>query len=131
MIIDGAHDDLAVNALAAAIASDPRLIGVPHHFVIGMSSGHDPAPFLATLSTLSTSITATRAQHPRAEPTGAIAGGDRTIVCIDDVAAAIEHARGLARVDGGVVIVTGSLFVVGEARGLFTSMPRDNARPAY
>ncbi|HEY1098779.1 MAG TPA: Mur ligase family protein [Myxococcota bacterium] len=127
VILDGAHDDLAAHALVAALDADARLVGRARHVVVGMSSGHDPAPFLATLHGASpTSIIATRAQHPRALPTSSI-GTDG----IDDVAAALDEAQRRARGDGGVVVVTGSLFVVGEARGLFRRMPRDTARPAY
>ena len=137
VVLDGAHDDLAACALAAAVQADPRVTGRPLHLVVGMSSGHDPAPFLQTLSSSSsswTSLVATRAAHPRALPAADIANAAvhfGVVDVVEDVAAAIDVAVARAGADGGVVVVTGSLFVVGEARGLFMSMPRDAARPAY
>ena len=133
IVLDGAHDDLAAHALVAALKDDPRTAGKALHLVVGMSSGHDPAPFLQTAQAVSwASMVATQAQHPRALPAAVVAAaaGDSAEV-VDSVQGAIDVAVARAVADGGVVVVTGSLFVVGEARGLFTSMPRDAARPLY
>ncbi|MDP2344915.1 MAG: folylpolyglutamate synthase/dihydrofolate synthase family protein [Deltaproteobacteria bacterium] len=130
VILDGAHNAESARALRLALDSDERLKGLARHFVIGMSGGHDVAAFVDALVPGSASIVATRAQQPRALPAADIAHAASRHAIVDvveDVAAAVEIAQGR----GGVVVVTGSLFVVGEARGLFVAMPRDPARPAY
>jgi folylpolyglutamate synthase/dihydropteroate synthase len=50
---------------------------------------------------------------------------------IVDVGEAVAVAVRRARADGGAVVVTGSLFVVGEARAVFITMPKDPVRPAW
>jgi dihydrofolate synthase/folylpolyglutamate synthase len=129
VILDGAHNAESARALALALDDDADLTGLSRHFVIGMSGGHDIAAFVDALGPFA-SVVATRAQQPRAVAAASIAhvACRRAVVdVVEDVGAAVE----LARRRGGVVVVTGSLFVVGEARALFHPMPRDPARPAY
>jgi folylpolyglutamate synthase/dihydropteroate synthase len=63
-------------------------------------------------------VLATQAENPRsATPAEIVQAGVRTgalIECLPTVAAAMERARKLAE-PGAVVVVTGSIFVVGEA----------------
>jgi dihydrofolate synthase/folylpolyglutamate synthase len=133
VVVDGAHNVDAAAALAAALAADAR-VGTCH-FVIGMSRGHDVATFLAPLLPRAASVVATRARQPRAVPALDVARvGARFVSAvdvIDDVDAAVGVACARARRDGGAVVVTGSLFVAGEARAAFLPMPRDPARPAW
>jgi dihydrofolate synthase/folylpolyglutamate synthase len=132
VIVDGAHNVDAARALAATIAADGR-IG-RRHFVVGMSQGHDVATFAAAALAGATSVVATRAHQPRALPARHVArAASRVSVVdvVDDVGAAVDLACARARADGGAVIVTGSLFVAGEARARFIGMPRDPSRPAW
>ncbi len=136
VIIDGAHDGIAAEALALTLRDDERLQGRPLHLVVGMSSGHEPHEVLLPLAAVAwASSTATRAEHPRALPLvdvvaalqHALGQGTGT----ERVASAVDAAMTQARADGGVVVVTGSLFVAGEARGVFFDMPADQQRPRY
>lgn len=136
VLIDGAHDGIASEALALTLLSDERLHQRPLHLVVGMSSGHDPHEVLSPLVVVTwASATATRAEHPRALPTVDVEAALQHALgqgsSIERVSVALDVAMARARVDGGVVVVTGSLFVVGEARGLFFDMPADQQRPRY
>jgi dihydrofolate synthase/folylpolyglutamate synthase len=132
VIVDGAHNVAAARALAATLAQDQR-VGA-RHFVVGMSRGHDAATFASTLLRGAASVVATRARQPRAVPAidvARAAGRCGVVDVVDDVDEAVGVACARARDDGGAVIVTGSLFVAGEARARFVAMPRDPARPAW
>jgi folylpolyglutamate synthase/dihydropteroate synthase len=134
VILDGAHDGLAATVLAATLRDDDRLRDVPLHLVVGCSTGHAPAEILVPLLALPrVHLVATAAHHPRAiDPALLAAASSGTdAVVVGDVAAAVDLAVGRAHTDGGAVVVTGSLFVVGEARARFLTMPADPARPRY
>lgn len=134
VILDGAHNVDSAIALRRALDSDARLLGLPRQFVIGMSRGHDIASFV-TVAAGAAGIVAARAAQPRAVAAADIARVAARVVdvvdAVDDVAAAVDVA--CARAGRGVVVVTGSLFVVGEARAALAQvpMPRDPARPAW
>jgi len=135
VIVDGAHDGLAAGALATTIADDPRLRR-PLHLVLGVSRGHAPAELLAPLSSVPwASVVSTQAAHPRALPGSEVAraalGLCPVVDVVADVGEAVAVAVRRARSDGGAVVVTGSLFVVGEARAAFIAMPKDPVRPAW
>ncbi len=130
VILDGAHNAESAQALQRALDDDARIAGRPRQLVIGMSRGHDVKSFVDVVCAGAASVIATRASQPRALPPGEVAAAasrHSVVDVIDDVSAAVETAE--AR--GGVVVVTGSLFVVGEARARYVDMPRDPARPAY
>jgi dihydrofolate synthase/folylpolyglutamate synthase len=136
VIVDGAHDGLAAAALAATIVDDERLAGRPLHAVVGVSRGHAPAELLEPLALVPwASVVATQAAHPRALPGSEVARAALRLCPVVDVVAdvvdAVAVAVGRARSDGGVIVVTGSLFVVGEARAAFIAMPADPQRPAW
>jgi dihydrofolate synthase/folylpolyglutamate synthase len=133
VILDGAHDGLAATVLAATVRADARLRG-PLHLVVGCSTGHAPDEILGPLLALPrVTLVATAARHPRAIAPELLraAAGDVASVVVAEVADAVALALERARSDGGAVIVTGSLFVVGEARACFLAMPADPLRPRY
>jgi dihydrofolate synthase/folylpolyglutamate synthase len=133
VILDGAHDGLAATVLASTMRADVRL-GGPIHLVVGCSTGHAPEEILEPLLGLpGVGLVATAAHHPRAIDPAllvAAAGNARAteVASVDD-AVAVAIAR--AREEGGAVVVTGSLFVVGEARARFIPMAADPARPRF
>jgi dihydrofolate synthase/folylpolyglutamate synthase len=127
VIFDGAHTGAAAAALAATL--DEELPGLRPIVVIGTSSDKDPADLGKPLSTIATAAIATRSRGPRATDPAVIATALQTAgIAVDvapTVAEAIERAK---RVAGpkGLILVTGSLYVVAEARefyGLATSDP--------
>lgn len=121
IILDGAHNPEAARALRATLetafgAAAPRV------FVLATFEPREPADFIAEVGLGSGDyVVATPVNSPRsidpariaeaATQTGAIA---ETAVDVDE---ALERAKVLAGVDG-MVIVTGSLYAVGEARTL-------------
>lgn len=136
VILDGAHDGLAASVLCRAILEDRRITG-PLVVVVGCSTGHAPEEILAPFRALThLKVVATAAQHPRAYGTAIVERACRevglgVVKVVDGVAEAVAAAMAWAREDRGAVVVTGSLFVVGEARACFERMPRDPAWPRY
>jgi len=138
-IVDGAHNEAGARALALALADDARVRSRPLHIVVGATRGHDPTAFAAALADARfepTSVTVTRARAPRSLEPDTVAEGYRAsfgarVQVVDGVSAAVESARGLARASAGVVVVTGSLYLVGEARLSFVDEPRDDVLPLF
>ncbi len=136
VILDGAHDGLAALVLCRALLEDRRLSG-PLVVVVGCSTGHAPEESLAPFRALThLKVVVTAAQHPRACGTAIVERACRDVglggvKVVEGVAEAVVAAIAWARDDRGAVVVTGSLFVVGEARACFECMPRDPAWPRY
>jgi dihydrofolate synthase/folylpolyglutamate synthase len=111
VILDGAHDETGAKALVATMRSlfpGRRVI-----LVFGMVRGHDPEAVVSQLSPLADRIFITAASSPRAVDSEAlrrIAGGLIRV----PVSEAIEEAMREAGKED-VVLITGSLYVVGEA----------------
>lgn len=123
-IIDGAHNADAATKLTAALdeefgATRGRIV------VIGMLSPHDPAEMLEALQvSRARLVIACRAPSPRAVEPEAIAEAAMQFgapsVVVEDIDKALEEALSAAD-DESVVLVTGSLYVVGAARDSLTS----------
>jgi dihydrofolate synthase/folylpolyglutamate synthase len=117
IILDGAHTALAAAALADAVAAEApgrRLV-----VLLGVSADKDPLALLRPLAPQAAAVIATQADHPRALPAAALAanlsGLGPAIETIPAVATALARAASLAG-DDGLILVTGSLFVVATAR---------------
>lgn len=117
IVVDGAHNGASAQALAHAVRDHfawERLT-----LVIGTSADKDLAAILAPLLPLAERVIATQASHPRALPAAEVvrqaAARHRRAEPAASVADAVRAAREGA---GGsdLVLVTGSLFVVAEAR---------------
>lgn len=113
IVLDGAHTPAAARALVETWRAE---VGVEAAAVIiGMGNDKDIAAFLAELRPLAARLIATRAASPRAASPEAIATiadglGFATLVA-PDVASALRFAG-----ESSPLLVTGSLFVAGEAR---------------
>jgi len=124
VLLDGAHNPQGVDALVAALDTSR-----PLHVVFAVLGDKDAAPMVRALAGVASSLTLTRPTGtPRARSPGevrAMLPPDLVIPCeaIDDVHAAVEHARARARADGGRVVVAGSLYLVGEVRGALLAVP--------
>jgi dihydrofolate synthase/folylpolyglutamate synthase len=95
--------------------------------VVGMSGERDPIEMLEALGAGSARlVVATEAATPRAMAAGAVAAAARSlgppVELVPDVVGAVERALALATPDD-VVLVTGSLYVVGTARAALTRRP--------
>ncbi|HUG56544.1 MAG TPA: hypothetical protein VMJ92_05640, partial [Candidatus Limnocylindrales bacterium] len=116
VVLDGAHNDSSAAALARTLRAHAGSREI--RLVLGLNRDKDARAVLRPLLGLARSVHATRASgSPRALDPTAIAAlcGDVPAHVHPSVGAAIEAARGAAA-GGGIVCVTGSLALVGEAR---------------
>ncbi|HAM01364.1 MAG TPA: bifunctional folylpolyglutamate synthase/dihydrofolate synthase [Acidimicrobiaceae bacterium] len=118
VVLDGAHNVAGALALADALRElHPEGAVVA---VVGLLAGRDPsAIFQALASGGVTGVVACAAPSPRAIPASELAEAARLVglwaVSTDTVADALTLARGKVAGDG-MLVVTGSLYVVAEAR---------------
>lgn len=127
VVLDGAMNPEAASALRQALES--RFPGRRIVFVLAMSADKQPAEFARVLLPgLTRALVVTRAQTPRAMPVddvrGAVlpaVGSGVTVGVAGTVGEALDAARQAAG-DDGVVCVTGSLYLVGEALALLDGM---------
>jgi dihydrofolate synthase/folylpolyglutamate synthase len=118
VVVDGAHNPAGVAALAGALeetfGSGERIL------VVGMLEGRDPVEMLATLGAAAARVVVTCAPaSPRAMPAGKVADAVRAVGGRAEVAGSVAEALTRALVAAGPddqIVVTGSLYVVGEAR---------------
>ena len=119
VLLDGAHNPAGADALGAALAEDfagaARLI-----VVVGCLRGRDPKALLSALDDGRIGlVVACSPASPRALPATAVEQAARALalesVVVDEVAEAVAYARETAGEDD-LVLVTGSLYVVGAAR---------------
>jgi dihydrofolate synthase/folylpolyglutamate synthase len=125
VVLDGAHNPHGARALAAAIATMPER---PRVLVLAVSADKDVAGLVDALAGAVDAVVATRYGQPRAlEPSAlaaVVAARGVAVEAAADVPAALARARDRAGA-GGVVVVAGSLFAVGEARVHLLGVPAD------
>ena len=127
IVLDGAHTPAAAAALAAAL--DDTHPDRAATAVVGLSADKDAAAVLAALAPVLDAVVATRADSPRAADPASLAAAARAIGLPATVAPSVSDALAKACIEAGadgLVVVTGSLFVVAEARealGLATPDP--------
>jgi dihydrofolate synthase/folylpolyglutamate synthase len=116
VVFDVAHNPAGAWALRSSLSrwfEDRPLI-----LVFGAMRDKAFGEMAGILFPIAGTVLATQAENPRsATPAEIVQAGARTgalIECLPTVAAAMERARKLAE-PGAVVVVTGSIFVVGEA----------------
>ena len=117
LMVDGAHNPEATRALAAALEEEFR--GVRWEMVFGTMLDKDAAEMLAPLRTLITGVHAVAVDNPRARDAAGVAAIAADVLEVPvqvhgSIAAAIEAAV----VSENSVLVTGSIYVVGEARAI-------------
>jgi dihydrofolate synthase/folylpolyglutamate synthase len=122
-VLDGAHNP--AGARASAVAVDETFAGVAGRIlVVGLLQGRDPAEMLAALGVADTRlVVACPPPSPRALPPEEVAAAAEGLgvaaEVTDSVAEAAALALGLATPDE-LVLVSGSLYVVGAARAALT-----------
>jgi dihydrofolate synthase/folylpolyglutamate synthase len=116
-LVDGAHNDASAAALARAVRDHfdfGRLV-----LVLGTSADKDLEAILSPLLPLASAVFATQARNPRALPApevGRVASAAGAHVeVVPSVTEALDRARFQAD-HGDLVLATGSLYVVAEAR---------------
>jgi dihydrofolate synthase/folylpolyglutamate synthase len=128
-LLDGAHNVAGAEALAAALGD----FSVPGErvAVVGMLRGRDPLAMLAPLAAAGVAVlVACAPATPRAQATEVVAEAGQAlgmkVVTGGPVAEAVRTGRDLAG-DDGLVAVTGSLYVVAEARAALLDEPAGSA----
>ncbi len=122
-LVDGAHNVAGTEALARSLRDDFSVDGA-RVAVLGMLGGRDPSAMLGPLAGAGIgSVVACTPDSPRALPAEVVAEAARSLgleVRVgSSVAEAVAEARSLVDEDG-LVLVTGSLYVVAEARAALT-----------
>lgn len=118
-VLDGAHNPAGASAAAAAVneafgAVEGRVL------VVGMNRGRDPSEMLEALNVRAARLVVTcPPPSPRALPAAEVAAASERLGtparAVDSVTEAVDLALAGAR-DDELVLVTGSLYVVGAAR---------------
>jgi len=123
-ILDGAHNAAGARAATATLMEGFVTDG-PTVLVLGCNRPRDPADLLESLLESGPAlVVATAADWAKAVPASEVAAVARElgaeVVTVEGVASAIERAVGEAG-GTGTVLITGSLYVVGEARSHLVS----------
>jgi dihydrofolate synthase/folylpolyglutamate synthase len=114
-VFDGAHTPAAAAALVEAWADD--IGAVPATVVLGMGADKDAQAFLTALLPIMGRLIVTRATSPRAANPELIAQAAAALGISYEIQPSVAAAVEAAMTTGeGPVLVTGSLFVVGEGR---------------
>lgn len=116
LVVDGAHNGDSARRLAEALSE--CFAAGRRHLVFGTSVGKDVTRMLDALLPIASTVTLTRSHHERSVPLDqlgqALEARGVAAAIVPEVRAAVGNA--LAQADpADLVIVTGSLFVVGEA----------------
>lgn len=125
-LVDGAHNVAGTEALAEALAEGFVGAGSPVTgdavAVVGMLGGRDPSAMLAPLAEAGIgAVVACAPESPRALPAEVVAEAARALGLRVSTAGSVGDAVALARslvTDDGLLLVTGSLYVVADARSL-------------
>ena len=132
LLVDGAHNAAGMTALATALTEEFAVDGATVA-VVGMLTGRDPSAMLAPLAAAGVrALVACEPDSPRAMPVAAVAEAGRalglSVTEERDVVDALRTARAMVDADG-LVVVAGSLYVVGTARAdaLASAVPWDDA----
>ena len=123
VVLDGAHTAESARALSETI--DALFAGKRLVLVVGMAVDKDIPATVAPLATKASAAVATRSDHPRAARPDLVAAALRTagspdVEQRDHPWEAVRRAKDLAG-ETGVVLVTGSLHVVGAVLGAWTA----------
>lgn len=127
ILVDAAHNVEGANALAGTVAE--LWPGRPVVFVAGFSRDKAHEAILRALGRTAARFVLTRFHGERAAPPDELLRVAPAVhldcVAVPDPGEAIASARGWARERGGAVVVTGSLYLIGEALPLLgAEVPR-------
>lgn len=126
VLVDGAHNEQAMRALAETVVEE--FGDYRWNLVIGILDDKDVTGMLAHLDGLIGTAIVTAADSPRATDPEALAESVRTVLTesdevlvVPDVGQAVAEALAITE-RGGALLVTGSLYVIGEARPVLMSL---------
>lgn len=116
VLLDCAHNVQGAVALATHLRTLPR--EVPRTLLLGASTDKDVRAMLAPLGGQIDRVLTTHCSHPRATSAGDLAKGLIDVKVPVLPAGSVEDALPVARENGGLVIVAGSVFLAGAVREL-------------
>jgi dihydrofolate synthase/folylpolyglutamate synthase len=130
VLLDCAHNPDGAAALAAMLPESPLRI-----LVTSIVRDKDARAMLSRLAPCFDLVIVTRSPSERATPPGELAAllertryGERHVLVIDDPGRALDEARArVATVAGGLVVVAGSIFLVGALRARILGGPPGTA----
>ncbi len=132
-LLDGAHNVAGTEALAAAL-TEGFDVGGGTVAVVGMLRGRDPSAMLAPLREAGVgAVVACAPRSPRALPAEVVAEAARAlgvqVATAESTVDAVSLARSLVA-DDGLLLVTGSLYVVADARAVLLEETPSPASPS-
>ena len=132
VLADGVKNPAGARALRAALDVEPLLVGRSLVVVVGLLAGHDAEEMLAALDVAAARLVVTCApETPRALPAEVVAEAARAAgapaVVVGEGVAGSVHLALRETGDADAVVVTGSLYVVGEARSALRCRGRADA----
>ena len=116
LLVDGAHNPDGAKVLATWLGSLPR--DRRRTLVVGGGTDKDLRALVATLAPQFDHIVATAGSHPKARSAADVAEQVQGLGVPVTEGGGLADALMGARADGGLVVVAGSLYLVGEVRGL-------------
>ncbi|WP_242868803.1 bifunctional folylpolyglutamate synthase/dihydrofolate synthase [Desulfotomaculum copahuensis] len=123
VLIDGAHNYDGARSLRRAL--DDYFPGRGVVLVLGMLGDKERARVVSELAPRARAVVVTRPNNPRAGDWQRLAGEARRYVhevyTVEEIPAAVRQGMALVR-PGEVVCITGSLYMVAEAREQFTTL---------
>jgi len=125
LVVDGAHNPAAVSALLEALALDPRSSKRPLHCVFSALRDKEGTTMVEMLRNVAVSFHLCPLQSRRNRSEAELRSLAPDAPVHETVAAALTAARQAAAADGGLVLITGSLMLAGEALAAATGAERD------
>jgi len=116
LLVDGAHNPDGASVLANYLARLPR--DCPRTLLLGGGTDKDVRSVAWTLAPQVDRVYTTACDHAKARSPGDVAAELEGLPVPVRPAGALAEALPLARADGGLVIVAGSLYLVGAVRDL-------------
>jgi dihydrofolate synthase/folylpolyglutamate synthase len=126
LVLDGAHNPDGAAAAARTLADEFDVGSAPRRWVLGVLGGRDAGEMVDAFGVrLGDEVYCCTPPSPRGIPAdelaSVVASRGATVSVVPDVGSAVEAAWGAATAgdpgaEGGIVIVTGSLYTAGAAR---------------
>jgi dihydrofolate synthase / folylpolyglutamate synthase len=126
LVLDGAHNAASAEVLRRAVETNFSFDRL--HLVVGLTDGKDALGVLTALATQAAAVYLTRSHHERSAPPSELEplvhqASAAHVQTFTDFTSAMETALAAAGARD-LVLVTGSLFLVGEALVWWRSSPR-------
>lgn len=127
LMLDCAHNVAGLEALVDALDNEPRAADRPLHFVFTVLKDREPEAMAGALAGFATSVAVPRLRGIRGREPAALMPFLPQSTAHDSVENALREAQARATADGGLVVVAGSMLLVGEALAHLSAASFDEA----